>query len=290
MSWRLSFGMGLAAGVMSLSGQSVSVYSEFQRVSPDGHVLTADRVEARREIISPAVPRNAFSTFRIAVGVPSGTPYTLHIAQNPESTAIVRLYREQYARIGKELVADAVSPVELPEMSAVPAGQSVQTYLLDMFVPAFTPPDRFRLEVQLNVGERWVIYPMEIRPREVMLPRKIVARAPLAGTEARADASAMTALREYACGERGGLREIALETARAFIDRNVRQDIAMAETREKQSSHAAVANELARLGGWPNREALCRSRGLSPLGAEWWLKARTYLQQAIPTPPAGMLN
>ncbi len=290
MSRRLSLGIGLAAGVMSLSGQSVSVYSEFQRVSPDGHVLAADRVEARREIISPAVPRNAFSTFRIAVGVPNGTPYTLHIAQNPESTAIVRLYRDQYAQIGKELIADAVTPVELPEMGTLPAGQNVQTYLLDMFVPASTPTDRFRLEVQLNVGGQWVIYPMEIRPREVVLPRGTMARAPLAGVEARADAPVMTALREYACGERGGLREIALVTVRAFIDRNARQDIALAGIREKQSSHVAVANELARLGGWPSREALCRSRGLSSLDAEWWLKVRTYLQQAIPAPPAGMLN
>jgi len=39
--------------------------------------------EHPREILSPAIARNAFASFQVVVQVAKGARYTLHIGQNP---------------------------------------------------------------------------------------------------------------------------------------------------------------------------------------------------------------
>ncbi len=153
----------LAAASIALSGQRLLVYSEFQRVKPDGEVVAADRVDHRREILSPAVIRNAYTTLRVVVEAPPGKPYHLYVGQNPDDTVQCTLYQEEYSRVGNEWVPDKVRMVMLPHSAVLGTDQKVQTYLLDVWVPESTPAARFRLEVQLNVGDRWIIYPMEVR-------------------------------------------------------------------------------------------------------------------------------
>ena len=57
------------------AAQTVTVYSEFTRIDPFGDVVRADPgAKPPREILSPAIPRNAVSSFHIVV---EGSPARL---------------------------------------------------------------------------------------------------------------------------------------------------------------------------------------------------------------------
>src|SRR2546428_82444 len=83
----------LACGL--LPAQELKVWSEFQRIDPFGEVVAVDRVEHPREILSPAVARNAFVSFHVAVTVPENTPSFLYLQQNPEWLKIT-MYKEEF--------------------------------------------------------------------------------------------------------------------------------------------------------------------------------------------------
>ncbi|HVX65538.1 MAG TPA: hypothetical protein VHA11_03000, partial [Bryobacteraceae bacterium] len=146
----------------------VRVYTEFERIDPFGNIAAIDRAEAPREILSPALARNAWTTFQIVVE-PADQPYLLFVAQNPEKTVDVRLYRAVFERHGDTWLPDRLEPVAVAENGAAAAierqvpGQTVLVYWMDVWVRPEAPVGRSRLEVQLKVGERWTIYPMEVR-------------------------------------------------------------------------------------------------------------------------------
>jgi hypothetical protein len=271
----------LAAGALSLSGQRVFVVSEFQRLRPDGLVVEADRAEKRREILSPAVVRNAHATYRVAVEVPAGMPYTIYIGQNPDESVEVTMYQEEYEKAGEEWVPDRLKKVEMPVNAQLPAGQRVQTYLLDLWVPGSTPMARFRLEVQLNAGDRWVIYPMEFRPRPAS-GDKAEPRGTLPAVERRADSAARGPVEEFLCGAKPAAAEMGLTTARAIVNRNVREDLVLARQRAKEEPPDGIAGMLLMAGGWTSKAEFCSGDKPAPRGPEWWLRARDYLYQGLP--------
>src|ERR1017187_5385935 len=58
----------LIAAAAIAAAQTVTVYSEFTRVDPFGQVVRADRgANEPREILSPAIARNALSSFHVVV-------------------------------------------------------------------------------------------------------------------------------------------------------------------------------------------------------------------------------
>lgn len=265
----------------ALSGQSVRVYSEFQRVGPDGEVIAADRAGTPREVISPAAPKNAYLTLRLVVEAPPGETYYLHLGQNPEQMVEFMLYQEQYQQEGQAWVPDRIEKVTLPHGAKLSEGQKAQTYLLDIFIPPKTPMTRIRIEVQLNVGERWIIYPMELRVRDRSGPGGGRPLGPVAAAKARADSSLVAPLREYICGDplsKSG--PLPIDTLRAIMIRNMRQDLAMAREREKEEG-AGVAAMLLKAGGWESADSFCKARIPAPRGVEWWLRARVYLYQGL---------
>jgi hypothetical protein len=268
----------LAAAGVPASGQGLRILSEFQRVRPDGQVVNVDRVEKPREILSPAVVRNGWLTLRVVVQAPAGESYTLFIGQNPEDSARVALYQEKYTRVGEEWVADAVTPVKLPVGAALAPEQSVQTYLLDIFIPGTAPEGRFRLEAQLNVGDRWVIAPLEIRVQAARVSAVLGNSGAPAPPEKRADASLAGPVREYVCGTK---EETAsnLDREAGFTLRNARQDMALARQKEGAEGHEIVVGNLLRAAGLSDSKALCTSNAPAPRGAEWWLRFRDYLYQ-----------
>lgn len=69
--------------VAAAGAQSLRVVSEFQRFGPFGEVLPVDHVEQPREILSPALARNAYTSFRIVVNIAAETPYFLYAQSNP---------------------------------------------------------------------------------------------------------------------------------------------------------------------------------------------------------------
>lgn len=280
--------LALAASLFPASGQRILVYSEFQRVRPDGEVARADRVPARREILSPALPRNAYSTFRVAVEAPEAAPFTLHIAQNPENTVRATLYQEVYAKAGDEFLPDSTRPAAQPVTAALSPGQRVQTYLLDVFVPASAEPGRFRLELQLYASDRWTIYPMEMRIVAASAPSAGAAPRPSA-LQARADAPALDSLRAAYCAAPARPSSTTpLSAPAAFVARNAFQDILIAQSQQARTGRQAILDAILNAGAWPSLDAMCRLP--APAGAEWWLRFRAFLLQNLPVPRPAMLN
>lgn len=277
---------GLAVLILILPAfaQNIRVVSEFTRIRPDGEVVTFDRGERVREILSPAMARNAYATYRVVVEAPPGQPYTIHIGQNPDNSCEVRMYQEAYAKVGDEWVPDSLVLQNLPLNASLGENQRVQTYLLDLFVPETTKTGRFRVEIQMWANDRWTIYPMEMRPRFIMAPARAQPLGPLPANEARADTGILAPLRESLCREQRKAQPVQPVTARALLVRNVRQDLMIAEGRMPSESFDGVASMLLRAGGYPlSAKEFCDAGAKpAPWGPEWWLRARDYIYQGLP--------
>ncbi len=141
--------MKIAALLLFVSfgwAQPLRVYSEFAHIDATGKVTAPAEP---REILSPAIARNAFSSFQVVVDVPNGTPYQLYVAQNPENAVEVTLYRENGDKLEK--VSQPVS------------GDHTQVFWMDLWTARDAPVQRIKVEPQLHVNNDWVIYPMEAR-------------------------------------------------------------------------------------------------------------------------------
>jgi hypothetical protein len=100
--------LALAALGAGASAQSLRVYSEFQRIDPFGAVVAVDRAERPREILSPALARNAHATFQAVISVPSGSQYSLYVAQNPEDAVRVTAYLPTFVKRGETWIPDGL--------------------------------------------------------------------------------------------------------------------------------------------------------------------------------------
>jgi hypothetical protein len=192
----------LLVGV-AVQAQPLRVFSEFARIGPNGEPQSP---ENPREILSPAVPRNAYATFQLVVKPGQGNTANLWIGQNPENSFRVNLYREQ----GGKLIPTA-EPVEI---------KNTEVLWLDVFVSRATPVARIKLEPELYLKDDWVIYPMEIRVAESIVPDSVTS----SGT-----ASAMDVMRSFACGKKLAASPAAPPSSPAnLIFRNALQDVQLA--------------------------------------------------------------
>ena len=163
----VSFTVKLAASILllctRLAAQRLDVYSEFWP-------WEGSSVEPR-EIISPAVPRNGFTTFKVLVNAPAGTSYFLFCQTNPPNLVETHLY--------KVALPDQLDPVRSPSFGVIPDGESSRAYLLDVWVPPDAEPGRrVRLELQLKVGD-WIVYPMELRVQKASVPLMAAGESPV---------------------------------------------------------------------------------------------------------------
>ncbi|MBM3774215.1 MAG: hypothetical protein FJW37_03545 [Acidobacteria bacterium] len=247
----------IAAG---LQAQSLKVYSEFQRVDPFGNVVAADRVERPREILSPAVARNAFHSFRLAVTLEAGTPAHLYLQQNPGNAFGITVYRESHVKVGDSWIPDRLRKIKLPYLILLPdgeiPGETTATFWLDLWTPAGAPTGRVRVEALIQAGGRWVVYPLEARVASTTAPalRSPAGLAP--GIAERSDAPVFAAW----CGAAEEHGEAL--TARQLVRRNALQDVALARQR----------NEVI-------PPAWCS--GPKPAGAEWYLPVRDRLIRPV---------
>ncbi len=282
----LRFALALAALAADGWAQTLRMYSEFQRIDPFGAVVAADRAVRPREILSPALARDAHATFQVVIALPAGEPYSLFAVQNPVDAVQVTAYRPIYVQRGTAWIPDELEPLKISATRQIlniarqVPGQTVTVVWLDMWVPANAPVRRTRFEVQLYVGEQWIVYPLELR---IVVPAIPLARGPLeplAPLEAPAAASAAGPLRAYLCQTTGGGEEGPL-SIRGLIRRNARQDVALARS---LPSATLAGDILAALGG-PERAKWCQSPGgASQLGAEWYLRVRDALYRAALQP------
>jgi hypothetical protein len=279
MNFRTWVALSLLA--VPAAGQRLMIVSEFQRLRPDGEVALADRVQTAQEFISPAIPRGGVLTVRLGVEAPQRMKYYLHVGQNPDNTARCRLYQERYVQVGQEWLPDQITPVDLPHGAILSEGQSVQSYLLDIRIPASVKPQRFRLEIQLNVGERWVIYPMEVRVRDMLVRAEPEALTNPIRPDQRVDSALLIPLMGFACGTAWRKGDGRVRRGGDLITRNIMTDLLVAQQRAVQETREAVVSSILRAGGYRSREAFCARPNPVPAGAEWWLKVRKYLYQGL---------
>jgi hypothetical protein len=253
--------------------QTVEIYSLLHRVDPFGRTVAADRAIAPREILSPAVPRNGFVSFHIAITLPIGEDYLLYVVPNPLNSCRVAVYKEHFVKTGDGWIPDTLTELHrLPDFGVVPdpddriEGQTTRLYLLDLWVPPDAAVARFRLEVQVKMGT-WTVRPMEVRvmaPRVPELPA--AADVPTGPVEAAADETVLGVLGEYFAGASPSPpRE--LRTVRDVIRRNAAQDMALAPS----LGPAELTRRVLALFDTNVRFAP------RLLGAEWYLRIRDVL-------------
>jgi hypothetical protein len=232
----------------------VRVYSELRRIGPDGTVVEPDSVGRPREILSPALPRQAFTSFRIVVSAPAGKHFSLFLGENPEHVLQATLYKETWTQVGKSWVPDGLQKVTapytgmIPDATLGPEQQSVQSFWLDVYAPSQSPIRRIRLEVQLNSGDDWIIYPMEVRVESLVSPKPDFISPAVSDVRLPASETAFQHLETYLCGakQRHGASP---PNGRMLIFRNAQQDVLWAQMIEKAKGREfAVTGILSALG------------------------------------------
>jgi hypothetical protein len=154
----------LLAAAGGLAGQTLEArfLSEFRRVGPNGEIVAADSAGTPREIISPALIRNGFTSFHLVAKGPPGASFMLYIASNPDRVLRPVLYRVT--------APDRLEPVKGLSESGKFNEHGVGLYWLDIWTPGPTPVRRIRVEAQLNVGKDFVITPLELRVQAGVVP------------------------------------------------------------------------------------------------------------------------
>jgi hypothetical protein len=152
MKWRILLA-GLALGALLAASQPVRVYSEFAQIDAAGNVTAP---QPPREILSPAIVRNGFTSFQIVIQVPEKTRFLMHVGQNPDNAVKVTLYRRD---------GDELEPLTLPYESS-----GTQILWMDLWADKDAPVRRIKVEPQVNIDDDWVIYPMEVRVRDPQVP------------------------------------------------------------------------------------------------------------------------
>ncbi|MBL8236592.1 MAG: hypothetical protein JNM66_04185 [Bryobacterales bacterium] len=263
------------AFAFALPAQELYVRSEFQRVGHDGKVIPADKADRPREILSPALARNGFASYMLTANVPAGIEYSLEIGQNPENTARVVIYRQHYLANG---VPDHLEKVALPVNGKTTKEENL-TFWLDLWIGNDAPVRRFKIEVQLWVGDRWVLYPMEARIVEARIPPFQPKFWGMPAPEARADAAMIGPWRDHLCRPLKSEFQPKDTTIRLLQQRNIQQDVALAkklgrDVAIKAFVHAGIPPEMALPDAWC---AAPPDQWRTPLSSEWYLKLRDQL-------------
>ena len=224
----------LALCAIAANAQSIHDYTELQRIDPFGKVIAADRAKAggSREVLSPALGRNTFASFHVAVEPPPGTPYWLYIGLNPDDIVQANLYKEVFELRDGEWVPDKLVKVELPYNGLVPEkhipGQTVEVFLLDLFVPRDAEIRRMKVEPQMWIPDRWITYPMEARIVARQLLNQAPKRGGIAPVESPADATYRAVFKAIFCSLTENNADDPPLTIRSLLLRNARQDAALA--------------------------------------------------------------
>jgi len=256
--------------------ETLRVFSEFTRIDPFGEIVRQDRGRTEpRHILSPGVPRNAFSSLRIAVTLDKPGKYILDIGQNPENAVKATLYKERFEKVGDQWIPDGLEPVKIPyesnfSESKIP-GQKTLTFWLDMWVAKGAPVDRIKVEPQLWTvyADDWFTYPMEVRILEGVIPTVPSSSASLPEIAERADRAAVLPLRAALCSEPERTGSDAVN-ARALIRRNALQLTAL--------KGAAISPPLLKVAESANVQSWC-AKAADPRGPEWLLRFRDLVYQ-----------
>jgi hypothetical protein len=249
----------------------INVVSEFQRIDPFGQTVREDQQDTQREILSPAVARNAYASFRVVVEIPSTKHYYLHVGLNPEDAVKVKVYKEVFHHQDDgRWIPDQLKPVELPYLGPgdqkIP-GQRFETYWLDVEVPKNAKVDRIKVDPQVWVDGHWLSYPMEVRVVAEQIEGDLPKPGETAPLNFPVDASSQRVWRQKFCpvSERS-TAENAL-TIRHLVERNARQDVALRSR--------WTVEDVTRILGIKDASQFCSEAYVSsPRGPENYLRLR----------------
>ena len=224
--------------------QPVTVYSDMADIDLTGKVTAP---ETPREILSPALVRNGFTSFQIVVQAPTEARWWLFVGENPEDSVKIAMYR--LASTGGTL-----EPVELPRRSS-----GTEVFWMDVWTDHGSPVQRVKIEPEVYLNDDWVTYPIEAR---------VMAATITSMPQINAQMPPMEFIRPAVCsdGSVGGSylgtvpRALLLSE---FRFRNAEQDLDLI------LSGKAPKTELRRLFGDCN--------GPLPKDPEWYLRIRDYL-------------
>ncbi|MDQ6664464.1 MAG: hypothetical protein M3Z23_08730 [Acidobacteriota bacterium] len=296
MGWKTGLAALVLAGaatIVTMEAQTLQVFTEFERLDPYGNILAIDRGSHPREILSPAVARNAYTSFQIAVTAPPNTNYFLYVVTNPGDLFRIALYKEQFVHSGDRWIPDTLEPTQLPCFGVMPdaelgvADQTTRLYLLDVWVPRETLVRRVRLEILLKTGG-WIVAPMEVRvvaatvPDPAQIGNIAYTGGPLPPVEARSDTAAWGPIADYLAGipDTRGNGPLAL---RSVVRRNAEQDMALARAIEAaRYPRAAAIDILLQAGNEISAEWSKNPIFPDELGSEWYLKIRDLLFRFMP--------
>jgi hypothetical protein len=282
----------LALAIAPATAQSLQVYSEFSRPDPFGRIVAVDRARRPevhpREILSPALARNAYTSFHIAVTVPPGRSFTLYVGENPEGAFQITVYREVCSLRGGSWIPDALEPVKLPYTAILPdparpiAGQTTIAFWMDLWTPGKQRLARFKVEPQIYFEGRWISYPMEVRTVAAVIPLSLPRAVRLTAIGEPADAAARGLLLEYLCGTRAGPTQAGARNIRRLIARNALQDMALAKALENKYGRDSLFWPISELTGATDPAGWCLQPVFpSDRGAEWYLKVRDTLYRMV---------
>lgn len=260
---------------IALPAQELYVRSEFQRVGADGKVIPQDKVERQREILSPALARNAFASYMLTANIPAGIDFTLEVGQNPEDSVRVVLYRQHYNPNG---IPDRLEKASLPVQGKTAKEENL-TFWMDFYVANDAPVRRLKIEVQLWVGDRWVLYPMEARLVSVQIPTFQPKFWGLYAPESRADSAMISPWRDHLCRPLKDEFQPKETTIRLLQQRNIQQDVVLARKLGRDIGiqafvRAGIPPESALPDAWC---AAPPEQWRTPLNTEWYLKLRDHL-------------
>jgi hypothetical protein len=155
---------------LRLCGQQAElrIYSEFDRLNTSGELIDAVPGRTPQEIISPAVARNAFTSFHVAVTGRPGILYWFAIQSNPPNAFGIRLYKE-LPPAGSSILDELREEQKPSYFLAVMPASGAEVYLLDIWTPADAPVRTVRLEVLVKEAY-WVVAPMEVRVQRATVP------------------------------------------------------------------------------------------------------------------------
>ena len=231
---------GLILGLMALGGSLTAqtmearFLTEFRRVGANGEISPADAAGTPREVISPAIIRNGYTSFQLVVKGPPGANFMLYIASNPDRVLRPVLYRVT-GPDRLELAKSLNEPGRFNE-------HGVGVYWLDIWTPAQTPVRRIRIEAQLNVGRDFVITPLELRVVVGVVPPMALPVA-LRKTDGNSAAGSFALLAQTLCGVAAAPAPSAGDPLSILskLMRNAGQDMLLA----RKLGTAAAANKDA---------------------------------------------
>lgn len=262
-SWPVFLLAGMVAVAAPLSAESI----------PGVRVTSEYTTGANgREVLSPALPRQAWAVFHLIVFGPPGRPFQVHIGQNPEEFAKAELWRDN-------------EQLPLPFDSLIaPTGED-SVFRFRLWIGRDADVRRVKIEPQIHMDPAgWIIYPMEIRVVEATVPSGVKGQifgSPLPGLKAyfcaakpAPNASAVSArtLRSGPAKSSPGLAAPATNLAfTGTVPMTLAQDFALASRRDP----GEVRTVFERAVGRPVT-AWCQD-GVTPENPDWLLRFRDWL-------------